>query len=488
MGGVRGLLPRLPILQQKLIHRTRRRQMTLRNILLAGTALGAAAFLAVPAFAASNTQAELDALKAQIEALQRKVDDVQIQHGNAIKSLEERKSDVEVSLKNGRPVFKSADGNFTFGITGRAHLDVGGYDQDDASKANFGGLRGNANFRRLRVGLNGTLAKDFGYNIEFNFGDSGTESNARIYEAVLAYKGIDGLQILTGATKPRMTLDDSTSSNDITFIERATAANLAISPAAGEGRMLLGGIYNTSNFYSSAFYSMGTVGNNTSAGNTDFDTSNAVGRLAYATSPKEGANFHFGVSASHSFNLPGDALRLRDRPELRIDPTRLIDANFGATVDTVSVYGPELAFNYGPFRAQGEYYRFDVSGLNANPDADLDAWYLQASWILTGESYNYDIKKAAFKGVKPANPFGFGNKGSGAWEIAARYSQADLNDASAGIAGGEQDIITVGLNWYVNNNLRFMLNYLNVDVEDRGGVTNSNFGHDAVALRTQFAF
>ncbi|HCX68802.1 MAG TPA: hypothetical protein DHK64_15065, partial [Rhodobiaceae bacterium] len=118
--------------------------MTLRNILLAGTALGAAAFLAVPAFAASNTQAELDALKAQIEALQRKVDDVQIQHGNAIKSLEERKSDVEVSLKNGRPVFKSADGNFTFGITGRAHLDVGGYDQDDASKANFGGLRGNA--------------------------------------------------------------------------------------------------------------------------------------------------------------------------------------------------------------------------------------------------------------------------------------------------------------------------------------------------------
>ena len=462
--------------------------MTLRNILLAGTAIGAAAFLAAPAFAASNTQAELDALKAQIEALQRKIDDVEIQHGTAIKSLEERKSDVEVTLKDGRPGFKSADGNFSFNLHGRAHLDVGGYDQDSASEANFGGLRGNANFRRLRLGAAGTFAKDFKYNIEFNFGDSGTESNARIYEAVVAYTGFENLQIITGATKPRMTLDDSTSSNDITFIERSTAANLAITPAAGEGRMLAGGIYNTSNFYGSAFYSMGTVGNNASAGNTDFDTSNVVGRLAYATSPKEGLNVHIGASASHSFNLPGDTLRLRDRPELRVDPTRLIDANFGATVDTVTVYGPELALNYGPFRAQGEYYRFDVSGLNANPDADLDAWYLQASWILTGESYNYDIKKAAYKGVKPANPFGFGNGGPGAWEVALRYSQADLNDTSAGIAGGEQDIITVGLNWYVNNNLRFMLNYLNVDVEDRGGVANPDFGHDAVALRTQFNF
>lgn len=461
--------------------------MTLRNILLAGTALGAATLLAGPALAASNTQAELDALKAQIESLQRKIDDVEIQQGNRIKTLEERKSDVEVSLKDGRPVFKTADGNFTFGITGRAHLDVGGYSQDDASEGNFGGLRGNANFRRARLGFNGTFAKDFKYNIEFNFGDSGTESNARIYEALLTYTGIDGLQIMAGATKPRMTLDDSTSSNDITFIERATAANLAISPAAGEGRMLVGGIYNTSNFYGSAFYSMGSVGNNTSAGNTDYDESNIVGRLAYATSPKEGANFHFGVSASHSFNLPGDALRLRDRPELRVDPARMIDANFGATVDTVSVYGPELAFNYGPFRAQGEYYRFDVSGLNANPDADLDAWYLQASWILTGESYKYDIKKAAYSGVKPANPFGFGGGGAGAWEIAARYSSADLNDASAGINGGEQEIITVGLNWYVNNNMRFMLNYLNVDVKN-SGLTNPNFGHDAIALRTQFAF
>jgi len=459
--------------------------MTLRNILLAGTALGAAALLSGPAFAASNAQAEIDALKAQMQALQKKIDDVEIQHGNAIKSLEERKSDVEVSLKDGRPVFKTADGNFTFGITGRAHLDVGAYDQDAASEANFGGLRGNANFRRLRVGLNGTFAKDFAYNIEFNFGDSGTESNARIYEALLTYKGIDGANLVLGATKPKMTLDDSTSSNDITFIERATAVNLAITPAAGEARMTTGGTFNTDNFFGAAYYTAGVA--TAGGGLDDYDASNVVGRLAYATSPKEGLNVHVGASGSHSFNVPADTIRFRDRPELRVDPLRYIDTGNLGGVDTISVYGPELALNYGPFRAQGEYYRYDIDGIGGG-SAEFDAWYLQASWVITGEAYKYDIKKAAYSGVKPANPFGFGGGGAGAWEIAARYSEADLNDASAGIAGGQQEIITVGLNWYANNNLRFMLNYLNVDVTNRGGVLNPNFGHDAVALRTQFAF
>lgn len=461
--------------------------MTLRNILLAGTALGAATLLAGPALAASNTQAELDALKAQIESLQRKIDDVEIQQGNRIKTLEERKSDVEVSLKDGRPVFKTADGNFTFGITGRAHLDVGGYHQSDSDLALAGGagLQGNANFRRARLGFNGTFAKDFQYNIEFNFGDSGQESNARIYEVALHYKGIPGTTLSIGAFKPKMTLDDSTSSNDITFIERATVANLATSLGAGEARMGAGASYNNDNFFVSGYYTMGSA---TAGGTgTDYDRSNVVGRIAYATSPKEGLNVHVGASATHAFNLAGDSHTFSDRPELRVDRKTYLNTGAINGIDTATIYGPELALNFGPFRAQGEYYRFDLDGI-AGGSAEFDAWYLQASWILTGESYKYDIKKAAYSGVKPANPFGFGGGGAGAWEIAARYSSADFNDASAAIGGSEQSIITVGLNWYVNNNMRFMLNYLDVDVSDSGGVPGVDFGHQAVALRTQFAF
>ncbi len=50
---------------------------------------------------------------------------------------------------------------------------------------------------------------------------------------------------------------------------------------------------------------------------------------------------------------------------------------------------------------------------------------------------------------------------------------------------------TAGLNWYVNNNLRFMLNYLHGDVAKQQSSTSTvdtGSTFDAVAMRTQFAF
>ncbi len=354
---------------------------------------------------------------AQMQALQKKIDDVEIQHGNAIKSLEERKSDVVVGLKNGRPSFQSADGNFTFEISGRAHLDVGYYDQDDNSEANFGGLGNNMNFRRAIIGASGTVWKDFEYDLYFNFGDSGDEQNGVIYEAALHYVGLDGVKFSIGAIQPKLTLDDSTSSNDITFIERATAANLMTSIGADDGRMAAKQAGNTDNSLRRYYYTMGSVG---PGGVTDGDTSNLLGRLAFATSPKEGPNFHFGVSGTYAANLPGDAIRFRDRPELRVDATRMIDTT-GLIADSALAYGPELAFNYGPFRAQGEYYVYSIDGLAGTPDADFSAYYLQASWILSGESYKYSMSKAAYSGVSPDNR---------SWPVAA-WARGKLPRATA---------------------------------------------------------
>ena len=458
--------------------------MTLKTILLAGTALGMAAMLAAPANAATATSNEIEALKAQMMEMQQRLQDMEVQYSNKLNTIQKTQDEaVVVGLKDGRPTFATADGRFTFGITGRAHLDTGFYEQNTASRVAVGNMEGNANFRRVRLGFGGTVMKDGLYNIELNMGDSGLEKDAAIYEAVVHYKGFDGVLLTLGATKPKMTMDDSTSSNDITFIERSTAANLATSFAAGEARMTAGGQYNNENFFAAAYYTMGAAGAATGA---DFDTSNVVGRVAYAFAPTKGANLHFGASGAHAFNLPTGTIRLRDRPELRVDARRLIDANFGANAaESATTYGPELAFSYGPFRAQGEYYRYQVNR-TVGADADFDAWYLQASYVLTGEAYKYDIKKAAYSGVKPSAPLMTG--GIGAWEIAARYSQADLNDIGSGVIGGEQDIITLGLNWYPGNNVRFMMNYLNVKVDDYGAVLGRDVSHDAFALRTQFSF
>ena len=145
-----------------------------------------------------------------------------------------------------------------------------------------------------------------------------------------------------------------------------------------------------------------------------------------------------------------------------------------------------MAFASGPFRVQGEYYMYDISRKLGLSDVNLDAWYVQASYVLTGESYKYKSKSAAFGGIKPANPVGKG--GFGAWEIAARYGESDLNDVAAGINGGKEKLTTVGLNWYPNSNIRFMLNYIHGD-ETTGPATVTADGNiDVVALRTQFAF
>ncbi|MCE9650007.1 MAG: OprO/OprP family phosphate-selective porin [Parvibaculum sp.] len=478
--------------------------MTLRQILLAGTALGAAAMMAGPAFAgsAAASQGEIDALKAQVEALTQRLDDIQIQSGNEIKEIKEKQDAVQLDFKDGKPTFRTGDGLFTMSIRGRAHLDMASYNVSDADTAKLAtlgssttGLNSGFNFRRGELGVEGTFMRDWGYKMNFQWGDSGNEKASTIKDLYLSYNGIKGISLMAGAIQTFQTLDDSTSSNDITFIERSTAANLTTSLGAGDGRISFGGRGNTENFYASLFYTTETVGQ----ANTSNEGSNVVARTAFRFVPMDKANIHLGLSGTYAMDPSANggtagSVRFRDRPELRVDPSRIVDTGAIAANDAYIV-GPELAANYGPFKVQGEYYYYKVDRIGTLPDPDFNSWYVQASWVLTGEEYKYSMEEAAYKGVKPANPFSLGGS-VGAWEVAARYSQTDLNyndgslAAAGGIAGGKQDIITVGLNWYPINNVRAMLEYLNVSADKRatGGAAVQSIDYDAVAARLQFAF
>lgn len=474
--------------------------MTLRNILLAGTALGAAAMLTGPAFAGS--QNEINTMKQQIIDLQQRLDDLQISQGNEIKEIKEKQDAVQIDFKDGKPTFRTGDGLFTMSIRGRAHLDMGSYNISDSDSAKLNtlgasstGLNSGANFRRGELGAEGTFMRDWGYKMNFQWGDSGNEKAGTIKDLYLSYNGIKGISLMAGAIQTPMSLDDVTSSNDITFIERATASNLATSLGAGDGRISFGAKGNTDNLYASLFYTTETVGQ----ANTSNEGSNIVGRTAYRFKPADKTNVHLGLSGTYAMDPSANggtagSVRFRDRPELRVDPSRLIDTGSIAAKNAY-VFGPELAANYGPVKVQGEYYTYKIDRVGTLPDPDFNSWYVQASWVLTGEEYKYSMEDAAYKGVKPASPFTFGG-GTGAWEVAARYSQTDLNykdhltSANGGIAGGKQDIITVGLNWYPINNVRAMLEYLNVSVDRRatGGAAVQNINYDAVAARLQFAF
>ena len=74
----------------------------------------------------------------------------------------------------------------------------------------------------------------------------------------------------------------------------------------------------------------------------------------------------------------------------------------------------------------------------------------------------------------------------GAWELGLRYSYVDLNDE--GVKGGKERNITLGLNWYLNPNIRFQLNYINAKVDDRADPQVEDGRADVLQARFQIYF
>ncbi|MSP41943.1 MAG: hypothetical protein EXR08_01025 [Alphaproteobacteria bacterium] len=496
--------------------------MSLKYLKFAGLLMMGASALniisATAALAAPVDQSEIDALKAQIKALERRLNTVQAVQDTKISEIKTKQDAVEIKFENGRPTFRTPDGYFEMALRGRMNYDTAAYFQDDdhlPAIAPGRDLSSGTNFRRAQLGVEGKFMRDWEYKLEFNFGGSGVESGGVVHEALISYTALKPLKIEIGTTKPPMTLDESISSNDTMFLERAAAASMAAGFAGGDGRSSVGVRGNTNNYFASLYYTKGLVGEG------GFDEQNAlVGRTAYRIAPNADSNIHIGASATRvfGFNQPasGPVFTLQERPELRVDGARLISTGSLGS-ESALVYGPELAGNWKNFYAQGEYYSYQIDRAGGAPQADFDAWYVQASYIVTGEAKPYDMKSAAFGAPKPNGPFGFGDS-LGAIELAARYSTANLDDhasnaicpatfsgssatlnptgASGCIRGGQQDIITLGLNWYPNRNVRFMLDYMIGDIERRAysnnstanGGPNAQIGQDfeALALRTQF--
>ena len=122
----------------------------------------------------------------------------------------------------------------------------------------------------------------------------------------------------------------------------------------------------------------------------------------------------------------------------------------------------------------------------------------KAAWAITGEHHAWTNANGGFVGIRPARTFDPKRGDWGAWELAARYSELTLNDRdgvagaatpTGGIRGGEQKISTLGLNWYPNNVVRFLLDYQWTRV-DRLNAAGASIGEDVnvVSFRSQFAF
>jgi phosphate-selective porin OprO and OprP len=487
-------------------------------------------------------RAALTQQQEQIEAQAKLLKEQQAQIESLAQSLNNGKLNNQeapkVALNNGRPTITAPDARSSIAVRANVQLDAAMHSESgegplttDYRRGSVGGA-GNREtnaardfsdgfyFRRARFGVEGSFARDFNYRLLLELGGTGTEGPTRINDAWIQYTGFGPLTLQLGAFSPPANMDDGTSPEDLPFLERSSAGELSRALGGADGRIGLGMKFNKPRFMSALTFTTRTV-NDAEV----FDTQlSAVARAGGLVATGTDYNVHVGGSGTYvitpadqgsSAAGPRHAIRLRDRPEIRVDSTRLIDTG-AMEADHVFAYAAEAGANFRNFYLQAEHFWFDIERNQPSTleDPSFSGWYLQGSWVLTGEARRYNATTGSFQNPRPRVPFSSGG-GMGAWEIAARFSRLNLNyepgipgtAASPGsVRGGDQSVLTLGLNWYVNPNFKLMLNYLNISVDRLNPAGPGNlqpFGPapgtppfgveigqdlDVFALRSQFSF
>lgn len=429
----------------------------------------------------------------------------------------------KVTIDNGRPTIASADGKSSAALRGLIQFDNAYYMQDASARnlpAAYGpDLSSGSNFRRVYLGVQGKAFGDWSYNLNFDFGGAnGTEASGRIQSAYVQYDGLKPFAFRIGAFPPPAGIEDGTASPDTMFLERNAPSDLQRSIAGGDGRDAVSVLYLGDRLFAALSYTGAKVQDS-----AVFDEQQALlGRVSDLLYSDSDAHFLVGVNGTYVIEPPDavangapalsgtpgasalHTLTLSDPPELTVDSNGVRLVNTGALpAKHLWQWGVEAAGNWRNLYAQAGYYGFEVqrddvafkvftnssashTEIVTPSDDSFNGWYVQGSWVLTGEAKTYIASNGAFGPPKLAQPFALDGSGWGAWELAARYSELDLNDHVNDTAniitnwtgattrtftyyntvrGGEQRIATVGLNWYPNSFVRFALNYQWIDID-----------------------
>jgi phosphate-selective porin OprO and OprP len=370
---------------------------------------------------------------------------------------------------------KTDDGRFEFKLGGRIHFD--GYLFGDREVDGVKGTNptSGTEFRRARITLSGK-AYGWEYKFEEDFAGSGVDER----DLYIAKKLGPG-KLTIGQFKPYRSMEELTSSNEITMMERPFTSASGIY-SGRQYQQGLGYMIGADNFTlgASAF----TLRNDGTARN---EGTGFAARGTFAPIAADGQVVHLGLSYSsenRNQNVPPPTppavVVATLSPSASLAGRRSPSVGLGSVGGTGSAdtVGLEAAFVGGPFYVQAEYALMQLDQVPGTSSQDVNAYYAMASWHLTGESKPYKKGSGVFGSVKPKNA-------SGAIELTARYDFAENKDLAS---NPEVTALTVGANYYVNPNVRFMLNYVTGESEVGAVGARSKTELDQVSARTQFTF
>ena len=317
--------------------------------------------------------------------------------------------------------------------------DMSAWNAGDNSDNSYG-----SEFRRVRLYNSGSIYGNVKYKLQLDFA-AGNLSYKDVFME-LSEPLLNG-NIRVGHFKEPLRLEALTSSKYITFMERALP--IAFAPERNTGIMYHTTIGDKISLQAGGFFEANSYGNDKELTNK----LNITSRLTYLVMNNEDNLLHIGVANSRRDNST-NTYGFSSRAENHLG-TKLLQSEFTG-VEQTNILGTEIAYVRNRLSLQGEYLRTTVSLSPEyySSEHELNGYYGQVSYFLTGESRPYKSSYAGFSRVKPNN--NYGSNGKGSIELVARISKMDLSNAGMGIL----DSKTIGVNWYLNPNTRVMFNYV----------------------------
>lgn len=370
----------------------------------------------------------------------------------------------------------SGDGRYEVEIGGRLQMDYTDHDYD--ARMGVRPISG-TQIRRGRIEIDGVFDQRWGYAAEFDFAANQVE----IKDFKLGYEADGGSSLYVGHQKQPYSLSLEMSSNEIPFVERSIDNYLV----ATFTDRAIGARYENSG--ENWFFSGGLFGDALKEGPTTGDEGwGLASRFIYSPIVEDDAIMHFGVRGAYrEIDLYTPTLSIKDKTTDFSD-LNIVNTGALADADSATLFGPEFAAAFGPLYLTAEHTTAQVSRTAAST-LDFTGWHAAASWSLTGESRAavYRMDAGEFKGIRPTRDFDFRNRTWGAFEVSARYATIDLNDNN--IVGGEEDALSLGLNWYLNRNLRIMADWTRIlDTDESNTIRMFAPDMNVFTLRTQWNY
>lgn len=376
-------------------------------------------------------------------------------------------------------VFESKNMDYKFWLDNRVQIDGATFFGKNSS--DYNPIGNGVSVRRVRFAMKAQITKDWYGEVDVDFADGKFE----LKDAIIEYGGIKNVALKVGNFKEDFSMEETTSSRYLSFIERPMVVK-ALTPSRHVG---LQGEYLRDHFRASMGMFFQTVSDEETLGyvqdnNKDYGRDQGYsftgkfGWMPYTADRRMG--LYLGAKASYRTPKtdvdPGEyrGVRYSTRNATSINRKKYLDTDVIPNVDHEWLYGGEAAGYYGPARFQAEWIGTHVSA--AAKPYNFSGWYVQAGSLLFGGKQRFNVAEGEF--TQPSRGRKWGDV-----ELMLRYDYLTLNNKD--VYGGAGENFTAGLNFYVNNNVKFVLNY-QYSNDDRyaNGKGKLFVGHDASGAPT----